>query len=554
MPPQKKTRLGDLAAFGSSFYRRIPAQKTAVKYLKPENQPYNVLHRALEKAPKDAEKNAYVAHWFVRDLRVTDNSALGAASAKAAELGVPLVCFYALNWESVEAHCVSPFQLHFRMQSLQKLQKKLEELNVPLYVLQIESKSKLADEIAAAVTDIGASHLYANIEYEVDELRIFTRLLEILADKKIAFDPQHDLCLVQPDTLKLKGKNAPYSVFTPWYKAWVAHLKLQKDPFREVHTVQLPMHAAQKDMQASQVSLSTAIPAIPKQFALTEEQEKNYKKLYRAGEDGAQADLDAYLGSGALKQYKDVRNDMAADKLSHLSVHFSSGTLNARTVMRALIARKFVTKPDAGDAGAVEWVRQIAWREFYKDVLVHWPFICMFVPFHVEYDTIKWEYNSEHFRKWTEGQTGYPVVDAAMRQLNQTGYMPNRARMIVASFLLKHLLIDWRYGERYFQQTLVDCDFAANNGGWGFSSSVGVDPQPYFRVFNPWLQLERFDKDGDYIRRWVPELADIKKAKGVHNPYENGFGKDAEENGYPMPIVEHTMARERCLERYKDAR
>lgn len=543
-----------MAAFSNLFYRRVPAQKTAVKYLKPENQPYNVLQRALEKAPRKVKKGSYVAHWFVRDLRTTDNTALGAASAKAAELGVPLVCFYAINWESVEAHCVSPFQLRFRMDSLQKLQKRLQDHNVPLYVLEIAEKSKIADEIAATVDDIGASHLYANIEYEVDELRIFTRLLELLAEKEIAFEPQHDLCLVQPDTLKLKGKNAPYSVFTPWYKTWVAHLKAQKDPFGEARVLQLPMHAAQKDMHATQVSLSTAIPAIPEQFALKGDREKNYKQLYKAGEEGAQKDLDAYLVSSGLKQYKDVRNDMAADKLSHLSVHFGSGTLNVRTVIRALIARKIITGPDAGDAGAVEWVRQIAWREFYKDVLVHWPFICMYVPFHVEYDTVKWEYNSDHFQKWCDGATGYPVVDAAMRQLNQTGYLPNRARMIVASFLLKHLLIDWRYGERYFLQNLVDCDFAANNGGWGFSSSVGVDPQPYFRIFNPWLQLERFDKNGDYIRRWVPELADIPKAKGVQNPYENGFEKEAEENGYPRPIVEHSKARERALERYKDAR
>ena len=173
-------------------------------------------------------------------------------------------------------------------------------------------------------------------------------------------------------------------------------------------------------------------------------------------------------------------------------------------------------------------------------------------PFKFEYTNIDWEYNTNHFAAWTEGRTGYPIVDAAMRSMKSTAYMHNRLRMICASFLAKHLLLDWRLGEQYFITHLIDGDFAANNGGWGFSSSTGVDPQPYFRVFNPWLQSEKFDAEGEFIRKWVPELAKIE-GKGVHNPYEVG-GKAAEvarKAGYPKPIVEHKFARERCLARYK---
>jgi deoxyribodipyrimidine photo-lyase len=174
-------------------------------------------------------------------------------------------------------------------------------------------------------------------------------------------------------------------------------------------------------------------------------------------------------------------------------------------------------------------------------------------PFKYEYTNILWEYSPAHFEAWRTGHTGYPIVDAAMRCMNSTAYMHNRLRMITASFLAKHLLLDWRLGEQYFISHLIDGDFASNSGGWGFSSSTGVDPQPYFRVFNPWLQSEKFDEDGEFIRTWVEELRDVE-GKGVHNPYEVGGQAEeiARRNGYPRPIVEHKFARERCLKRYKE--
>jgi len=171
-------------------------------------------------------------------------------------------------------------------------------------------------------------------------------------------------------------------------------------------------------------------------------------------------------------------------------------------------------------------------------------------PFKPEYSNIEWFYNKEHFDAWTRGKTGFPIVDAAMRQLTGMGWMHNRCRMIVASFLAKDLLLDWRMGERYFMEHLVDGDFASNNGGWGFAASVGVDPQPYFRIFNPLLQSEKFDPDGEYIRKWVPELRDIE-GNAIHDPYGRGAGPQAKRAGYPKPIVEHKGARERALAAYK---
>jgi len=171
-------------------------------------------------------------------------------------------------------------------------------------------------------------------------------------------------------------------------------------------------------------------------------------------------------------------------------------------------------------------------------------------PFKPEYSNIKWSYNQEHFKAWCDGRTGFPIVDAAMRQLLETGWMHNRCRMIVASFLAKDLLLDWRMGERFFMEHLVDGDFASNNGGWGFAASVGIDPQPYFRIFNPLLQSEKFDPDGEFIRRWVPELRDVQ-GKAIHEPYARGAGDQARKKGYPVPIVQHKIARERALVAYK---
>jgi deoxyribodipyrimidine photo-lyase len=172
-------------------------------------------------------------------------------------------------------------------------------------------------------------------------------------------------------------------------------------------------------------------------------------------------------------------------------------------------------------------------------------------PFKPEYTNVPWEYNPSHFRAWCEGKTGYPFVDAAMRQLHHTGSMHNRARMTVASFLAKDLLLDWRLGERYFMEHLIDGDFASNNGGWGFSASCGVDPQPYFRIFNPLLQSEKYDPDGEYIRTWVPELKGVA-GKAVHDPYSRGAGAEAQKRGYPRPIVVHKEARERALAKFKE--
>ena len=258
----------------------------------------------------------------------------------------------------------------------------------------------------------------------------------------------------------------------------------------------------------------------------------------------------------AIYHYADARNRMGLDGTSQLSPYLRFGMLSARQA--AVAAYSAIASAPSVEArkNAETWLNELIWREFYISILYHFPDVSR-QAFRADLRDIPWRNDRQEFEAWCEGHTGYPVVDAAMRQLKQTGWMHNRARMIVASFLVKDLLIDWRWGERWFMQNLVDGDPAANNGGWQWTAGVGTDAAPYFRVFNPVLQGQRFDPDGAYVRRWVPELANVP-SKFIHKPWEmpadvqraSGciIGQD-----YPTPIVNHVEARERVLSAYRRA-
>ncbi|RKP17893.1 DNA photolyase, FAD-binding/Cryptochrome, partial [Rozella allomycis CSF55] len=215
----------------------------------------------------------------------------------------------------------------------------------------------------------------------------------------------------------------------------------------------------------------------------------------------------------------------------------------------ALIANKGLL--DSGNEGAVTWISELCWREFYRHVLFHYPRVCMYQPFKLETKNIKWRDDPEGFEKWCKGETGYPIVDAGMRQLNKTGWMHNRSRMIAAMFLTKDLLIDWRKGEKYFMENLIDGDFASNNGGWQWSASTGTDSQPYFRVFNPLLQSQKNDPDGVFIKKWVPELKGLNK-KQIHCPKDCLGASEFKKLNYPLPLVDHDMARKRAIDAFKN--
>lgn len=541
----KKQKLEKLAAFTNKLYPNMLSIAAAAKYNEDKYKPYNILNNRIAISEKERTKIApgkCVAHWFIRDFRTRDNHALSKANELATKHNLPMVCFWVNCPELRRAHCTSEFQFNYRIESMRKLHAKLQDYNIPFVTINAEKSADVIPAIVDFLLKHGVSHLFANIEYEVDELRQVTKLLDTLVDEGIDFTPCHNSCVVKPGELKTKSTGNYYAVFTPWYRAWTAYVEdnyLVKDNFE---------YSSPKKLNNSISELMEAGHNLP----TTEVDKQRFEKYWkRIGEDDAHAALMEYINSNEIETYKRTRDMLDEDTVSNLSVHISSGVLSSRTILHEVHkSRKEATL--GGATGSSEWIRQVSWRDFYKHILCNWPYVCMFKPYHLKLAGVKWEYNRDHFLSWCEGNTGFPIVDACMRCLNETGYLNNRGRLVVSSFLAKDLLIDWRYGEQYFMKKLVDGDFASNNGGWGFSASTGVDPQPYFRIFNPLTQAERFDKLSLFIKKWVPELKQLS-AKAARDPYGEGYGDFARQHGYPEPIVDHKEARKRALERYSEA-
>ncbi|POR33174.1 Deoxyribodipyrimidine photo-lyase [Tolypocladium paradoxum] len=511
---------------------------------RPVEELISALEDTAGQRSKVAVKDA-VVHWFKTDLRHTDNKALALASEKAKIAGVPLVCMYVVSPQDFEAHLRAPVRVDFVLRTLVVLKHDLAKLEIPLHVETVEKRREIPDRILELMEEWGSRHLFANMEYEVDELRREARLVRDLSENGRSFEVVHDSCVVPPGQLQ-SGSGKQYAVYSPWYLSWVAHIH---DNLDLLELFDAPAKNPGSARQTFKTVFDCRIPEAPKNKRLSQEEQKRFHALWPCGEHAAKERLAKFCDE-RIGSYKDKRNIPADDGTSCLSVHLASGTISGRTCVRAARDRNKTKKLNGGSEGIQAWIREVAWRDFYRHVLVNWPFVCMNKPFKPEYSNIAWSYNQDNFAAWCEGRTGFPIVDAAMRQLNHIGYMHNRCRMVVASFLSKDLLIDWRKGERYFMEHLIDGDFASNNGGWGFSASVGVDPQPYFRIFNPLLQSERFDPRGEYIRKWVPELKDLGD-KEIHEPYGRGAGAKAKKKGYPEPIVDHKDVRQRTLSAYK---
>ncbi|EFW98409.1 deoxyribodipyrimidine photo-lyase [Grosmannia clavigera kw1407] len=497
--------------------------------------------------PKDA-----MVHWFKSDLRTLDNRALAMASEKAQMAGVPLIGLYVVSPQDWEAHLTAPVRVDFVLRTLAVLQRDLAELGIPLWMETVEQRKQIPHRILSLMDKWGANHLFANMEYEVDELRRETAMVRQCAAQGKSMAVVHDICVVPPGNLTSKSSGKAYAVYTPWFRAWKQHVYTNEHILGPIDN---PKTQAKTKTRWPAELMDCPIPSAPKGKTLgTKAEAKRFCTLWPAGEHEAMRRLEHFCDE-RVADYSDERDFPAVEATSSLSPYLAAGVLSARTVIRTARDRTGAKTLDDGTEGFRVWISEVSWRDFYRHILVAWPHVCFNKPFKLAYSGIAWSYNHDHFTAWTEGRTGYPIVDAAMRQLNKQGWLHNRCRMIVASFLAKDLLLDWRLGERYFMEHLVDGDFASNSGGWGFSASVGVDPQPYFRIFNPILQSERFDPDGTYIRRWVPELQDsgIADNKAIHEPYGRGFGDQARAAGYPEPIVQHKQAREAALEAYKKA-
>jgi deoxyribodipyrimidine photo-lyase len=468
--------------------------------------------------------------WLRADLRSIDNTALHAACVqKDAEVA----CVYAITPDQWKAHDTAACRIDFELRTLAMLQTELNALNIPLLLVSAADYSLLPATLARLCKEHHISALYFNRQYEVNELARDQAVSAEMARRGIVVHACDDQCVVKPGTL-LTGDGRYYSVFTPFKRVWLTRI------FPAGLTV-LPRPRKRPGRFAE----SAAIPAAVKGF-VSHVPASRLLELWPAGEKAALKRLQQFTET-RLRAYDQQRDFPALHGTSTLSPWLAAGVISVRQCMNAAMTAK--QESAQGSQGIDTWISELCWRDFYKHIMFGYPHVCRYQPFRRETAALHWRHDPEPFQRWCEGHTGFPIIDAAMRQLKETGWMHNRLRMVVAMFLTKDLFIDWRWGEGFFMQNLIDGDFSANNGGWQWSASTGNDAAPYFRVFNPVLQSRKYDPDGGFIRRYVPELAGLDN-KSIHAPYEgkqNLLFPD-----YPQPMVDHATAKDFAVAQFRN--
>lgn len=432
--------------------------------------------------------------WFRRDLRLNDNAGLYKA-LKLHQNVLPIFIFDRNILDKLEHK--EDARVDFIHQQIHELSNQLKALGSTIEVyygkpLSIWIKLLSQYEIKSVVT---------NRDYESYAIKRDQEVQALLEKKSIAFKTYKDHVIFEKEEIT-KDDGLPYTVFTPYKRKWMKALnKLKEGPIQKSYFFK--SYPCKKYYGNFHQTKQVDIPSLS---------EMGFKK-------SSILIPPTTVKRGLIKKYTEQRNFPAIDGTSRLGIHFRFGTISIREKARAAVSLNET------------YLSELVWRDFYSQILSNFPRVEKRA-FREKYEAIEWENNEAHFEKWCQGMTGYPMVDAGMRELNATGHMHNRVRMVVASFLTKHLLIDWRWGEAYFAKKLLDFDLASNNGGWQWASGSGTDAAPYFRIFNPTSQMDKFDKQRVYIKKWVPE-----------------YGTDQ----YPEPIVDHKMARQRCLDRYKSA-
>jgi len=421
--------------------------------------------------------------WFRRDLRLHDNTAL----FHALNSGVPVQAVFIFDSDILdELEDKRDRRLVFIHEQLEKINQQLKEYGARLLV----EYGKPMDVWKTLCDKYSIKAVFVNGDYEPYAFRRDKIISEFLQTKKIDFYSYKDQVIFEKDEVT-KDDGNPYTVFTPYSKKWKAAIR------------------------------NNSFSAIPSEKLVANFNKTKYGKVLSLPAIGFEMFRynfpSSVLDKSILQKYAEQRDLPAVNGTSRLSVHLRFGTVSIRELFR--------------QAWAVseKWTNELIWREFYMSILWHFPHVER-NSFKQAYDRLRWHHDEPGFQKWCDGQTGYPIVDAGMRELNETGFMHNRVRMITATFLTKYLLIDWRWGEAYFAKKLLDFDMAANNGGWQWSAGTGVDAAPYFRIFSMDSQTKRFDPDFEYINKWVPEFGSFD---------------------YPDPIVDYSFARKRCLDFYK---
>jgi deoxyribodipyrimidine photo-lyase len=507
--------------------------------------------------------------WFRRDLRIHDNTALAALCERANEDNALVSAVFFLTPKQWQAHDMSLAQLDHIARTLPILANDLQtHLNIKLTVQVMADFANCNANLIDLCTANNICCVMANHEYEGNEITRDEALHKHFAKADIEFIRWHDQCILPPQSITTND-DSMYQVFTPFYKKWRHTLEVGDI---QIHNA-LTINNNKIDLQSSRACANTIedIEALGKetvshyqqylkslenyQYINMDTQLEYARSAYPAGENAARKRLAAFIAED-IDNYDVSRDVPSLHATSQLSAYLTIGAISPRLCyLQASKEQEELHGNDGDNDDINRWISELAWRDFYRHVLVEKPALIHHQAYKHETDTkINWSYHQDDFAAWCEGKTGVPLVDAAMRCLNATGFMHNRLRMVTAMFLTKDLLIDWRLGERYFMQQLIDGDFASNNGGWQWSASTGTDSAPYFRIMNPFSQAKTHDAEGIFIKTWLPELKPIPTSI-LHS--EDKMRQALAKGGkfanidYPVPMVEHKAARQLAIAEFK---
>tara|TARA_B100001057_G_scaffold438727_1_gene471419 strand:- start:46 stop:1461 length:1416 start_codon:yes stop_codon:yes gene_type:complete len=465
--------------------------------------------------------------WLRSDLRMDDNPALRNACINSDEVH----CIYIYSPEQMKIHNEANCKIEFIVSNLKDLGDSLKKINIPLTILRSDGFSDNSNLILDIVNERSICRVYWNNMFGVDENRRDQEVKNILTNNNIELESYDDQVVYSPGTIKTKEDKA-YSVFTPFKRRWIEGFSLD--------FLDIEFNYSSKNDSGINSNV----------YEFNFEFEKSHSvdmSLWKIGEANAITILHDYLDKKVLRYSKD-RNDPIIEGTSRLSPYLASGIISSkRCILEAIKKNNF--ELDSGESGIVKWIDEIIWREFYKNIMHSFPKVSRGLPFQDYTKKIKWRFDKDEFESWKVGKTGFPIIDSAMRQLKTEGWMHNRLRMVVAMFFTKNMLHDWRLGEAFFMENLLDGDFSSNNGGWQWSSSTGTDAAPYFRIFNPITQSKNFDEDGLFIKKHIKELQDLDK-KEIHDPSE----RVRKHLSYPSRILDLKESRLRAIDAFNAAK
>jgi len=463
--------------------------------------------------------------WFRSDLRIDDNPAL----LEAANYCDELIGVYIFSQKQWNLHHESNVKQDFLIQNLITLEKQLRKLHIPLIVLQTDTFKALPKDLQKFVENHQINSCYWNNEFGVNENKRDDSVETLLSKNNIQISRYHDQVLYEPGFLRT-GQGRPFSVFTPFKRRWIENFSMSF----------LDLDKADKPLKKTSLTSDLSVLKLEKSHQVDMD-------AWPAGEADAFARLQEFL-EHKINNYSESRNTPILDGTSRISAYLALGIISPRRcILEALKLNNFEFA--SGNQGICKWVDEIVWREFYRNIMHSFPKVSCNLPFQDYTRDIPWRHSSSEIAAFKTGNTGFPIIDAAIKQLLSEGWMHNRLRMIVAMFFTKNMLHDWRIGEQFFMEHLIDADFASNNGGWQWSASTGTDAAPYFRIFNPITQSQNFDPTGEFIKKFIPELSDTL-VKNIHQPTQDLFSA----SDYPKPILDLKESRQRAILAFKETR